>query len=70
MGSFPKTYNDPGTLWYNFLRTHIERTQQPTKKKKIARVLMYLLAPFQQKNYISFAPTSLLLVENEYVQFV
>ena len=31
---------------------------------------MYLLAPFQQRNYISFAPTSLLLVENKYVQFV
>ena len=68
MGSFPKTYNDPGTLWYNFLRTHIERTQHPTEK--FARVLMYLHAPFQQKNYISFAPTSLLLVENKYVQFV
>ena len=67
MGSFPKTYDDPGTLWYNFLRTHIERTQHPTKK--FARVLMYLLAPCQQKNYISFAPTSLLPVENKYVQF-
>ena len=69
MGSFPKMYNDPRTLWYNFLRTHIERNQHPTKK--FARVFMYLLAPFQQKkNYISFAPTSLLLVENKYGQFV
>ena len=60
--------NDPGTLWYNFLRRHIERTQHPTKK--FARVLMYLFAPFQQKKLYFICTHSLLLVENKYVQFV